>query len=291
MQLSEQARRCWETFWTDRDNIGHAQRRLIGKDIDAHIKACWESAIATAERIQQDLPHFAPTTILEVGSSAGLNCFALQRVYPDANVWGVEPERAAVDTAKAMCVDADIHSRLMFVRGYGEALPFCDGSIDLIVCHTVIEHVRDVEKVISEIARVMKPGGMLHLEAPNYVWPNEPHLDIWCLPLLGKKSVRMLGALQIQKNRLRFVEHLQFITPWRLQRCFNANGLEWENRVEKKLALVLAGNMGSVKAYRGFATVLWLLSRLGLSRLLTRIVLWSGIYPSVLYSVRRNVDA
>ncbi|MFM2159286.1 MAG: hypothetical protein RLZZ124_1760 [Cyanobacteriota bacterium] len=46
------------------------------------------------------------------------------------------------------------------------ALSFADGSFDLVLCNELFEHVRDLEKAFSEIARVLQPGGRLLATCP-----------------------------------------------------------------------------------------------------------------------------
>jgi ubiquinone/menaquinone biosynthesis C-methylase UbiE len=46
------------------------------------------------------------------------------------------------------------------------ALPFGDGEFDLVLCAETIEHVRDVQLLLSELRRVLKPGGTLALTTP-----------------------------------------------------------------------------------------------------------------------------
>ena len=48
-----------------------------------------------------------------------------------------------------------------------EALPFADGTFDLVVWGEMIEHVAYPERVLSEIRRVLRPGGHLVLSTPN----------------------------------------------------------------------------------------------------------------------------
>ena len=45
-------------------------------------------------------------------------------------------------------------------------LPFEDGGFDIVLCAETIEHVRDVQLFLSEIRRVLRPGGRLALTTP-----------------------------------------------------------------------------------------------------------------------------
>ncbi|MCG3197503.1 MAG: putative S-adenosylmethionine-dependent methyltransferase [bacterium] len=49
-------------------------------------------------------------------------------------------------------------------------LPFPDCSFDVVVSSEVIEHVPEPKRAVSELARVLKPGGLLALTTPNRVW-------------------------------------------------------------------------------------------------------------------------
>jgi len=52
------------------------------------------------------------------------------------------------------------------VVGVAEHLPFVDASFDGVVVQAVLEHVEDAETVLSEAARVLKPGGSILIEVP-----------------------------------------------------------------------------------------------------------------------------
>jgi SAM-dependent methyltransferase len=62
------------------------------------------------------------------------------------------------------------------VAGDGLALPFTDSCFDTILCNEVLEHVPEPSRFMSEIARVLKPGGFLLLTTPQ-TWGlhHEPH--------------------------------------------------------------------------------------------------------------------
>jgi SAM-dependent methyltransferase len=48
-------------------------------------------------------------------------------------------------------------------EGTGEALPIDEGRADLLIIENCIDHVRDVDSVMREIRRVLRPGGILYL--------------------------------------------------------------------------------------------------------------------------------
>ena len=49
-----------------------------------------------------------------------------------------------------------------------EPLPFGDGSFDLALCAETLEHVRDVQLLLSELRRVLRPGATLAITTPAH---------------------------------------------------------------------------------------------------------------------------
>lgn len=49
-----------------------------------------------------------------------------------------------------------------------ESLPFADSAFELVLCAETIEHVRDLQLLLSELRRVLTPGGALALTTPAY---------------------------------------------------------------------------------------------------------------------------
>jgi SAM-dependent methyltransferase len=54
-----------------------------------------------------------------------------------------------------------------FVLADGARLPFAAASFDLIVSNHSLEHIEDLDAALSEIARVVKPGGALYVAVPD----------------------------------------------------------------------------------------------------------------------------
>jgi len=61
-----------------------------------------------------------------------------------------------------------------FVCSDGMGMPFASATFDVVVCSEILEHVPDLDGVLAEIARILKPGGRLYATMPNDlhdVWP------------------------------------------------------------------------------------------------------------------------
>jgi ubiquinone/menaquinone biosynthesis C-methylase UbiE len=54
-----------------------------------------------------------------------------------------------------------------FIKEDARKLSFRNNSFEFIFCTALIEHLRDYKKVLSEIKRVLKPGGLLLISAPT----------------------------------------------------------------------------------------------------------------------------
>lgn len=84
-------------------------------------------------------------------------------------------------------------------KGLSEALPFPDGFFDIAFCTNVLDHVEDPLKTVSEVWRVLNPGGYFVLTVEVFSQrvirdPGHPHLfmegDV--RPLIGKKFETVL---------------------------------------------------------------------------------------------------
>ena len=55
-------------------------------------------------------------------------------------------------------------NRVRTVTAAGECLPLRDGSFDIVLCDNVVDHAKDPRRIVEEIARVLRPGGVLYFE-------------------------------------------------------------------------------------------------------------------------------
>jgi SAM-dependent methyltransferase len=86
-----------------------------------------------------------------------------------------EPEVVAYAAGKYRASE-----RAAFVAASVDALPFADGSADVVVCFQVLEHLPDALAFLREVHRVLAPGGVLLLTTPNLLVtgarPNPHHV-------------------------------------------------------------------------------------------------------------------
>ncbi|MSQ29986.1 MAG: SAM-dependent methyltransferase [Dehalococcoidia bacterium] len=79
------------------------------------------------------------------------------------------------DIARARLVEGRRRGADGLLAAAGEALPFADGTLDVVVLNEVIEHVTDDRATLREVARVLAVGGTVIVFAPNRLYPFETH--------------------------------------------------------------------------------------------------------------------
>jgi ubiquinone/menaquinone biosynthesis C-methylase UbiE len=114
--------------------------------------------------------------VLDAGCGTGEMAARLaERGY---EVWGV-------DIAEPMVRYASYHHKSgRFRVGDVERIPFDDNTFDAVVCLGVIEYLANDEQALSEIRRVLKPGGSAVVATPSAVSPLQ-HMDQVCVHIMA----------------------------------------------------------------------------------------------------------
>lgn len=105
-----------------------------------------------------DLIRFRPDSILDIGSGSGQISRALAKRYRHAQV-------TAVDLSESML--AISRSRAKWWRRHGlvcgdmESLPFGDATADMVISNLTLQWCNDLDRVFSELGRVLKPDGVV----------------------------------------------------------------------------------------------------------------------------------
>jgi 2-polyprenyl-6-hydroxyphenyl methylase/3-demethylubiquinone-9 3-methyltransferase len=105
----------------------------------------------------------AGVRVLDIGCGGGF--LAEEFAALGCQVTGVDPSPASISAARAHAARRGLP--IDYRVGSGEDLPVPDAAFDVACCCDVLEHVSDVDQVISETARVLKPGGLYLFDTIN----------------------------------------------------------------------------------------------------------------------------
>jgi SAM-dependent methyltransferase len=105
-------------------------------------------------------PRAGSLRILDYGCGTGGNTSGYASL---GAVVGIEPDPAAVRLARE-------RGGAQYCRASGTQLPFGQGAFDVVVASDVLEHIEDDLAAVSEIARVLRPGGATIISVPAHQW-------------------------------------------------------------------------------------------------------------------------
>jgi len=173
-----------------------------------------------SERVPQ------PGRVLDM--AAGCGTFVLYGLRNGYDVWGVEPEAWKLEYFRRKIGASGYASEFCqrIIPATGEKLPFADDSFDLVTSYQTLEHVQNVKECLGEMLRVVKPGGILYLRAPDYNSFFEPHYRLPFLPCMNRKIASFyLRSLGRPESGL---HHLNWTTERSVVRTLRECGYEIE---------------------------------------------------------------
>jgi SAM-dependent methyltransferase len=129
------------------------QRELVASGYDA----CLLAALRWALRFAAEL---RPRRVLDYGCGQGRHLPVLANSFPGAVLVGGDISGVALELARRRLPDAEY--RLIS----DERLPADDAEFDLAICLEVIEHVPAAPRTAAELARLLRPGGLLIVTMP-----------------------------------------------------------------------------------------------------------------------------
>lgn len=99
--------------------------------------------------------------VLDIGCGAGIDTIvAAMMVGPEGSVAGIDMVPEMLARARENLRMTDLKN-VIFEEAYGEKLPFADGGFDVVISNGVFNLIPDKAKALSEVVRVLKPGGRL----------------------------------------------------------------------------------------------------------------------------------
>lgn len=274
--------------------LNRVNREVLGRD---HVNPL--RYLRNIEALDREIP-LAGKRLLEIGSGFGVSlAIMLKRFGVDA--YGIEPATEGFDASNGCAREilrANDLDPARVIDAVGESIPFPDGSFDIVYSNNVLEHTADPAKVLSEAARVLRPGGMLFVEVPNYLSYYEGHylvpqppilwnglLTFW-VRMIFRRDPSFARTLRTEINPIWLRRTLRSINrryPLEVQTLGEERFLQ---RISRPFAFqtdALAGMAGH--AIRTLQALNW---HNWLGRLLVRL---QAHYPIVLVATRRGSDS
>ena len=228
-----------------------------------------QKAKKTAAVILDAMPGFglepARARVLDIGCSTGI----LTRHYAElfGQVVGVDIDDGAVEWAESNRSADNIEYRV----GDSMELPFAEGEFDVVTCTHIYEHVPDAQRMLDEIFRVLKPGGLCYFAAENRLRVWDGHYNLPLLTPLPKplrdlyvrwtgKGERCyethlgLGGLRRLVQRFEIIDYTAAVV--RDPEKYEAADMIRPRSFKQRAALALL-----TVAYWAFPTYLWILQK------------------------------
>ena len=109
---------------------------------------------------------FNPSKILDAGSGFGQYSFRLARTFPQAQVIGLDLKEQIVDSGNRLAVQFGVDN-IKFEKGDLLSMDH-ESQYDMVLNVDVLEHIEEDRKVIENIGRILKPGGLFVLTTPYF---------------------------------------------------------------------------------------------------------------------------
>ncbi len=97
--------------------------------------------------------------VLDIGTGSGTLAIGLCKEFPDINVIGIDISDLILPFARENAEKSNLTSRITFVEGNAENMPFEDKTFDLVVSSNTLHLIDNPVKMFNEINRVLKNGG------------------------------------------------------------------------------------------------------------------------------------
>ena len=212
--------------------------------------------------------------VLDFGCGMGGAAAAWAELYRLRHIHGFEAEHALAHGARLFAGSKSV--RAHFTAASGEDLPYRDNSFDAVISLDVFEHVRSIDRCLSECRRVLRSGGVLLAIFPPYFNPLGHHLKTTRTPalhwLFSGETLRKLQNRRLSELGPDFAylsvpsidachaPYLNGITVRRWKRLIEAEG--WRIIVDRRRGLPSFGRVARHPVFRMISAFTTPLSRM-----------------------------
>jgi SAM-dependent methyltransferase len=170
-------------------------------------KLAWGNLETNLEFLRRAGLPTAPADILEIGCGKGAMLRQLRAA--GHRVTGIDVDGAALSYCRQSSADVSL------CVASGDRLPFADGAFDTVLSFDLFEHIRDSDRHLTEVRRVLKPNGRYLLQTPNK-WTN--------IPFELLRQWRKYGTGPLASYREVLSDHCALHSYWQLGRRFARHG-------------------------------------------------------------------
>jgi len=136
--------------------------RLLSFGQDPRWRACLVSRIP-AEALR----------VLDVASGTAAVAIELARAAPERTVVGLDQSPEMLAAGRERVAQAGLAAQIELREGRAESLPFADAEFDALTFTYLLRYVDDVPATLRELARVVRPGGVIAMQEfglPRGIW-------------------------------------------------------------------------------------------------------------------------
>ncbi len=170
--------------------------------------------------------------IADIGCAAGTQSMIWAK--DGHRVQGIDINETLVEIATERAKEEGL--AIEYLLGTAENLPWADSSFDVCLVPELLEHVPNWSDCLSELARILKPGGVLFLSTNNVLCPKQQEFDLPLYSWYPAPLKRHYEKLSVT-TRPELVNHAQFpavnwFSFYSLRRAFARLGLSTQDRFD-----------------------------------------------------------
>lgn len=199
-------------------------------------QSTWKSHL---EHVQEWNASLLADKILDIGCGTGK--FLIEVAKAGGDAVGIELSDGRIADAHERAKNAGVPIEV--VKGFGESLPFPAELFGFVNMSELIEHVQDPHRVLSEVYRVLKTGGMAYMSVPNRFGIWDPHAHVYFVNWLPRAYANTyLKLFNKQKDDSRVdevgmqrLETMHYYTLSAITRLCNSLGFDVIDIREQKI--------------------------------------------------------
>ena len=196
-------------FWKRRPRLTSELEQRIRRSFDEasldeeHFPSSIDPRIYHVKLLLDHLGDLAGKRALDVGCGKGRFARIFQERHPGAEIWGLD-----ISEEMLKHVPTGIHTR----AGSMTKLPFDDGWFDGAYATESLEHAVEIDVAVSEICRVVKPGGRIAIidkNAEHFGKLKTPEWERW----FDRKELERLLGRSCREVRSQFISYWEDVEP------------------------------------------------------------------------------